>query len=163
MVTYREQLHQEMLRLAKNPRVRFVGYNTSHGPKMNGTLIGCEESCIEMPVAENLMCGVAMGLALKGFLPVLCFERMDFMLAGADAIINHMWALQKYGLTLPIIIRACVGMETPLDPGPQHKQDYSKFFNGEKLMCVKDIKHFYGLSEPYPVLYVEYRRLYDTT
>jgi len=162
MVTYKEQLHTEMLELAKNPLVRFVGYNTAYGPKMNGTLIGCEKSCIETPVAENLMCGIAMGLALKGYLPVLCFERMDFCLAGADALINHIMGLQQYGLVLPMIIRVCVGQWKPLDPGSQHTQDYSNFFPCERAFTIDDIKQLYATKIDGPYMFVEYRGLYET-
>lgn len=167
MVTYREQLHKEMLRLAANPDVRFVGYNTAFGPKMNGTLVGCEKSCIEMPVAENLMCGVAMGLSLKGFLPVLCFERFDFVLACADALVNHIGNLQEYGLVMPMIIRICVGMREPLDPGLQHTMDHCGLLHGSNhlrariLSSVKDIQEAYGTTIDRPWIFIEYRRMYD--
>lgn len=170
MVTYREQLHKEMLKLAADPNVRFVGYNTKCGPQMNGTLKGCEASCIEMPVAENLMCGVAMGLALKGFLPVLCFERMDFTLACADALINHIGGLQHYGLVLPIIIRVCIGHDVPLDPGFQHKRDYQDFFMTHSEFLVwwvnnpSDIEKYYtdAHNTKMPVMIIERKELYDS-
>jgi len=167
MVTYREQLHKSMLKLAQYSKTRFVGYNTAHGPQMNGTLVGCEEKCIEMPVAENLMCGVAMGLALKGYLPVLCFERFDFCLAGADALVNHIGALQQYGLILPMIVRVCVGSHKPLNPGPQHTRDHSEFFRRhfmlDDLDSVQKIRDVYGSRITMPWMFVEYRSLYDTT
>jgi len=170
-MTYKEALHKEMLQLASNPKVRFVGYNTKCGPQMNGTLKGCEASCIEMPVAENLMVGVAIGLALNGFLPVLCFERMDFMLAAADALFNHVGKLQHYGLTIPIIIRACVGNDHPLDPGWQHKQDYSPLFSYEpsivsvRVLTVRGVQFYYGLAQgcKQPLLLTEYKELYEAT
>lgn len=169
MVTYREALREEMFKLAQNPKVRFVGYNTTYGPKMNGTLEGLHDHCIEMPVAENLMAGVAMGLSLKGFLPVLCFERFDFVLAAADAIVNHIGNLQPYGLVMPMIIRVCIGTDKPLDPGHQHKQDHCGLLHGSNFLRVRllsnvaDIRKAYATPIDRPYIFIEYKELYGST
>lgn len=97
---------------------------------MYGTLKNVPDSqLIEMPVCENLMVGMAVGLALEDFLPVVCFERHDFILLGLDALVNHvdkMPHLSGDQYKLPIVIRAIVGAKEPLNPGPQHTQDYTK-------------------------------------
>jgi len=167
--TYKDLLHDMMAAFAMNPFVRFVGYNTAYGHKMNGTLVGCEALCIETPVAENLMVGVATGLALNGYLPILCFERSDFLLAGMDALVNHLSHLQTYGLRLPMVIRVCVGNDQPLNPGTQHVQDYSEFFEKYtklpvyRLLSHLDIKQaFIHRVVDRPIITVEYRRLYDS-
>jgi len=165
-MTYREALTQAMNKLAENPAVRFVGYNTAKGPRMNGTLNQVPLSrCIETPVAENLMCGIAIGLALEGYLPVLCFERMDFTLAAADGIINQMVHLSGYGLRVPIIIRVCVGTDTPLDPGAQHKQSYRDLFQYRMRFFAmaggNDIRRFYGKKVECPTMLMEYKSYYD--
>lgn len=114
---------------AKDPQARFIGYNTAFGSRMYGTLSNVpSERCIETPVAENLMMGLAMGMTFEGFRPVVCFERHDFLLLALDAIVNHMDKLpwlsgDKY--SFPIIIRAIVGASHPLNPGPQHTGNYT--------------------------------------
>lgn len=109
--------------------VRFIGYNTVFGSRMYGTLEGVDRDlCVETPVAENLMVGLAVGMSLEGYRPVVCFERHDFILLGLDAIVNHIDKLPYISgdqFKLPIIIRAIVGGRQPIDPGPMHRQDYS--------------------------------------
>lgn len=164
-MTYKETLTKAMDILALDPLVRFVGYNTAKGPRMNGTLNNISyDQCIETPVAENLMCGIAMGLALEGYKPVLCFERMDFTLACADALINGISTLECYGAKFPMIIRVCVGSKEPLDPGLQHRQDYSTLFqdkfDGGRILDKSCILHQYDFRDK-AIMLVEYKEKYN--
>ena len=125
-----------MEELAKKNTI-FIGYNISFGSKAYGTLADVPKSKkIETPVAENLMIGLAMGMALEGYRPVVFFERHDFILNALDSIVN---SLDKFelltGRKLPIIIRATVGAKKPLHPGPQHVQDFTSAF--KKLIKFK--------------------------
>jgi pyruvate/2-oxoglutarate/acetoin dehydrogenase E1 component len=125
ILTYKEHLHKIMLKLSKDPFVRFIGYNTRYGHQFNGTLVGCEKSCIEMPVAENLILGLAIGMAMEGYKPIVCIERMDFLWACADALVNHLDKAKHLGWgNLNVIIRTCVCSRQPLDAGCQHTGDY---------------------------------------
>lgn len=170
-MTYKDLLTEVMSSISRDSRAYFIGYNTKKGPRMNGTLSNVPEyKCIEMPVAENLMCGVAIGMALEGFIPIICFERMDFMLTCADQIINHIAALPYISgnrIKLPIIIRACVGHFEPLDPGVQHCMDYTSFFKSRlytKMLYTRDdIINAYNTSTSRsdPILLVEYKKLYN--
>ena len=64
MIEYKSELTRSMDYLAEDPAVRFIGYGVKFG-KAGGTLKNVPESqLVEMPVAENLMCGVAIGMAL---------------------------------------------------------------------------------------------------
>lgn len=130
--------HKNMIKLkceeyAKNPNVRFIGYNTVYGSRMYGTLADIKPSqCIESPVAENLMMGLAMGMSLEGYLPVVCFERHDFMLLALDAMVNQMDKMPYMSgdrFKYPIIIRAITGGTRPIDPGPMHTQNYTTALN----------------------------------
>lgn len=131
-MTYKEKMSAAMLWLSLDHRTRFIGYGLRTG-RAGGTLKGVPESqIIETPVAENLMTGIAIGQSLAGNLPVLYFERMDFMLNAADAIVNHLCAAQhiSHGKFLPaVIIRAVVGNKMkPLFTGRTHTQDFSEAF-----------------------------------
>lgn len=132
-MTYRDALTQSMAALAADPATCFIGYGVRHGKAM-GTLSGVPESqLIETPVAENLMVGVATGLALTGRKPVVFFERFDFVLNAADAIVNHLdkIALMSRGEFSPgVIIRVVVGSrKKPLFTGETHTQDFSGAFS----------------------------------
>lgn len=128
-MTYKEAIKQRCDELSKDKMSRFIGYNTSHGSRMYGTLNDIPiEQCIETPVAENLMMGLAMGMSLEGFKPVVCFERHDFMLLALDAIVNHLDKLPWMSgdrFKFPVLIRAIVGSKKPIHAGPQHTQEYS--------------------------------------
>lgn len=175
-MTYKQILTNEMTRLSKDKRIYFLGYNVKYGPRMNGTLCNVPKSkCIELPVAENLIMGLAMGMSLEGYIPIVCFERMDFMLVAADAIINHLDKIPKlsnFQFDFRVIIRCCVGNDEPLDPGIQHKSDYTELFQnhtGLSVCSLSDndpgyIKDEYQLAIKYagPSLIVEYKDLYNT-
>ncbi len=172
-MTYKQALIKAMLELAGNKRVRFLGYNTTCGPRMNGTLNKIPKSkCIEMPVAENLIMGLAMGMSLEGYRPVVCIERMDFLLVCADAIINHLDKLPKLSggqFDFPVIIRTCVGHDKPLDPGMQHVQDFTSLFARYTSISVRvlgDVKSIVptyraAMNHESPSIIVEHRQLYD--
>ncbi|MFH1607968.1 MAG: hypothetical protein ABIA78_02445 [archaeon] len=129
---YGEAIKLSMENLAQDEKTIFIGYNISYGSKGYGTLANIPESKkLETPLAENLMIGLAMGMALEGFKPVLFFERHDFMLIALDGIVNHLDKLETMSegqFKMPVIIRAAVGSSKPLDPGMQHTQDFSEIF-----------------------------------
>jgi len=137
-LTYQQAIKQSMEDLAKDKKTIFLGYNVKYGNKGYGTLTEIPgEQVLETPLAENLMTGLAMGLALEGFKPVLFFERHDFMLNALDNIVNHLDKIEKmsYGeFKTPVIIRATIGSKYPLYPGPQHVQDFTEAF--QKLLCM---------------------------
>jgi 2-oxoisovalerate dehydrogenase E1 component beta subunit len=172
-VKYREALKQSMEMLAKDERVRFVGYNIRYGSRAYGTLKDVPfEKCIETPLAENLMTGIATGMSLEGFRPVLYFERHDFILLGLDGIVNHIDKIEKMSLgeyKTPVIIRAVVGGRKPIDPGLQHTQDYTEAIKKMVSFPVIDLikpeqiikEYRHAIARDGPTLLVERRDLYD--
>lgn len=167
-MTYKEHIHAAMVRISKNKFVRFIGYNTKLGHQMYGTLKGCEASCIETPVAENLMMGLAMGLSLEGFYPVVCFERSNFLLPALDAIINHLYGMPKMSgeFDFPVTIRVVIPSNKPLDPGFQHLGDYTKIIKKYTKIPVLEFKD--GLyvttlaNSTGPVCIIEHKEKYGT-
>lgn len=131
-MNYKEAIKMSMEKLAKEENSVFIGYNICFGSKAYGTLSDVPNSKkIETPVAENLMMGLAIGMALEGYRPIVFFERHDFMLNASDAIVNHLSKIEKMSngqFNLPVIIRAVVGSTKPLYPGLQHIQDFTKAF-----------------------------------
>ena len=126
---YKSALAEANNRLGQNIKARFIGYGLHKGRAL-GTLKEVPlEQIIEMPVAENLMAGMAIGLSLKGYLPVVFIERMDFILNALDAIVNHLDKIKllSNGQFKPAcIIRCVVGNKNkPLYTGATHVQDFS--------------------------------------
>jgi pyruvate/2-oxoglutarate/acetoin dehydrogenase E1 component len=178
-MTYKESLTTSMDLLAMDPKTVFVGYNVRRGSMANGTLVNVpKKQLIETPVAENLMMGMAVGLSLEGFLPVVYFERFDFILNAMDAIINHLdkLAVLSTGQFKPkVIIRIVVGANAPLFTGPTHTQDFTEALR--KLVSFPVIQlaslhprdgqptTIYGnaLASPTSTAIVEYRELYPDT
>ncbi len=170
MKTYKEAIKQSMEKLAKNKKTVFIGYNISFGSQAYGTLKDVPiNQKIETPVAENLMIGLATGMALEGFKSVVFFERHDFILNSIDAIVNHLDKFELLtGIKLPIIIRATVGSKKPLHPGPQHVQDFTEAF--KKLINFKiyepktalEVLKVYEIvaKSKEPVMIIEKRELY---
>ncbi len=129
-LSYKDELTKAMESLAQDPLVRFVGYGVKIGGRAMGTLKNVPDSqLIEMPVAENLMVGFAIGISLKKLKPVVFIERMDFWWNAGDAIVNHLDKINQisHGEFNPtIILRIVVGnRQKPLFTGKTHTQDYS--------------------------------------
>ena len=130
---YQKAIQREMGLLAKDPRIIFLGEGIINAGRVYGTLDDVPlDQCREMPIAENLIMGVAMGLCLEGFRPIMIFQRMDFMLVCADAIINHLALMPKMSggqFAFPLIIRAIIGEQNgKFEMGPQHNKDLSYIF-----------------------------------
>jgi len=126
--TYLSELNKAMLMVAKNPKALFIGQAVAYpGQAAFKTFDGIPmEQRIEMPVAEDFQMGFCTGLALQGYLPVSFYPRWDFLLLALNQLVNHLDKLPHMGWRPKVIIRTAVGRRKPLDPGPQHSQDYTK-------------------------------------
>lgn len=172
-MSYRDAVKQAMRDLAADPRTVFLGYNVCFGSRAYGTLADIPpDRCLETPVAENLMAGLAIGMAVTGSRPVLFYERHDFILNALDAIVNHLDKLESLSqgqFQTPVLIRAVVGGTMPLHPGPQHIQDFTAAFRAMLVMPVLDPRTAREVEEAYnqalratgPMMIVERRDLYD--
>lgn len=153
-MTYKEELTTAMDSLAKDLKARFIGYGVRYGGKAMGTLKNVpEHQLIETPVAENLMVGLAVGMALRGFKPLVFIERFDFILNAADAIVNHLDKLARMskGEFAPgVILRVVVGnKKKPLYTGETHTQDFTEAFRKMLWMSVIATPHDMGAQEAY--------------
>ena len=126
-ISYKDAMNLVMTELGEAGAI-FIGYNVARGDAM-GTLKGVSvDQKLETPVAENLMSGLAIGMSFEGFLPVLYFERHDFMLVAADAIGNHIDKIERIShgeYKVPVIIRAVEAFGGPFYSGPTHHQDFT--------------------------------------
>lgn len=169
---YKDAIKTSMQKIAEKEEAVFIGYNIKYGSRCYGTMDTIPEDKIyEMPVAEDLMTGIATGMALEGYLPVLIFERQDFMLIASDQIINHLSKISELSqgqFNPKVIIRAIVGHDKPFNPGPQHLQDFTDFFQKYCSFPVIACWNFYQITEVYKealernesTMIVDYKSLY---
>lgn len=116
-----------MTRISEDARTVFVGQSVAFGgQRAHETFLYVpKDQRLEMPIAEDFQVGFCTGLSLAGRIPVCFVPRWDFLLIAANQIINHLDKLSWMGWAPKVIIRTAVGGTAPLDPGPQHTQDYS--------------------------------------
>jgi pyruvate dehydrogenase E1 component beta subunit len=126
----------------------------------------------DFPVSENLMTGGALGAALTGLRPVLCHQRLDFMIYSLDAIVNWL-ALWRFKSNLkssvPVTIRTIVGKGW--GQGPQHSKNLQTWFahvpglNVAVPATAYDVKGLLleSILGQTPTLFVEGRGLYSMT
>ena len=166
---YIDSIKQDMKWLAQQKDGVFIGQGLIKGDRIYGTLDEVStDKCIEMPIAENLIMGVANGLAIKGYRPVVIFQRMDFMLIAADQIINHTALMEEMSngqFKCPVIIRTCIGSQKDtFCVGKQHSHNFKHIFL--PYLPVSDYKAgIYKLvyNGKIPALIVEEKDLYEET
>ena len=123
--------------LGAHPDTIFVGQAVAY----KGTAVTHQvkdfpaEKLLELPVAEDFQAGFCLGLALEGKIPISIYPRMNFAILAANQIVNHLdkWSVMSDGKSKPkVITKTIVGSQHPLDPGHQHKANYTEAF---KSMC----------------------------
>ena len=112
---------------------------------------------MEVPVAEEMQAGMALGLALEGYLPVSLYPRMDFIILAMNQIVNHLdkWEAMSQGESKPkVIMKAIVGSNSPLDPGHQHQSNHvSEFKSICKNIDVVELLYPHTILEEYQKAY----------
>jgi len=133
---YFDELQRSMTWLAEQGDTIFMGQAVSvPGTAMFNTLSQVHpDQMIELPVAEEMQLGMAIGLAISGAVPIAIYPRWNFLLLAVNQLVNHLDRIahisnEEY---LPkVIIRTSIGSERPLHPQHQHIGDFTEAF---KLM-----------------------------
>ena len=168
-----EALSQSM---SRNSKVLIMGLGVDDPKGIFGTTHGLKEKfglsrVFDMPTAENCMTGVAIGVSLSGFRPVLIHQRVEFALLSMEQIINQAakWYYMNAGqMNVPLVIRIIVGRGW--GNGPQHTQSLESLFSnipGLKVISPSNPKDAKGLlissiEDKNPVIFFENRWLYET-
>jgi pyruvate/2-oxoglutarate/acetoin dehydrogenase E1 component len=119
-----------MAYLARNPHIVFMGQAVEFpGTAMTTTLPPAAQK-IELPVAEEMQMGMAIGMSLAGFIPVTIYPRWNFLLLAMNQLVNHLDKLPLMselgcGYQPKVIIRTSIGSERPLHPQSQHVGDFT--------------------------------------
>ena len=134
---YLDNLTEAMKLVMDDPSTIFIGQQiVYYGNPMSKTIEGLpKERMIETPVMEETQMGMTVGLAMTGHRVVTFYPRWDFLILAANQLINHLDKLEAMsdGKWKPnVIVRVGKGSDKPLDPGHQHKADYTEAF--EKML-----------------------------
>lgn len=116
-----------MRALAANPEVYFIGQSVAYdGATIYDSLDGVPiYKRIEMPVIEDFQMGLSIGLAMRGFVPVSIYPRIDFLLLALNQLVNHLDKMPQFGWRPKVIVRTRIGSWWPLNAGPQHTQNHA--------------------------------------
>lgn len=134
------------------------GLSTAHPDRVRTT-----------PISEGAMAGVAAGLALHGYRPILEIMFGDFVTLTFDQVVNHMTkyqAMYAEQVTCPVVIRTPTGGGRGY--GPTHSQSLEKHLVGvPHLQVVAASLHHppdevlgHLLGQDRPALHVEHKLLY---
>ena len=166
-----EALHQT---IEKHSRVLLIGQGVTSPWYVGTTTVGLitrfgPKRIIDTPTSEDCITGVALGTALAGMHPIMCYPRMDFMYYASNQIANHIanWRYMFGGQTsVPITMWAIINRGG--EQAAQHSQALQAIFTHIPSLKVVmpstpyDAKGLLvaSIEEDNPVVYIDDRWLY---
>ena len=128
------------------------------------------QQVITTPVSEAGMVGIAVGMALRGYRPIVEIMFGDFLMLAADQLINHAskfrW-MSNDRVQVPLVVRTPMGGGRGY--GPTHSQTLEKHMLGvpgmrivavTALMDPAELLRSVVFEDDDPVLFVEHKALY---
>jgi len=124
---------------------------------------------LDTPLAESMIAGLAVGMAVRGLKPIAEIQFMGFIYPAVDQIVNHASRMRnrtRGRLTCPLVIR------TPFGAGihaPEHHSESTEamfaHIPGLRVVVPSSPQRAYGLllasiRDPDPVIFLEPSRLY---
>ena len=169
-MTYKKEIIRSMKLISKNKKSIFIGQSVAvPGNLLFQSLKDVPKNQkLELPIFEETQMGIAIGLALNGFLPISCYPRFDFFIFSLNQTVNHIDKLNQISsneFNPFVIIRVMVGSKKPVNAGIQHTMDYSKelrqMLKYIDVIQLKDSKEVYRsynkvLKEKKNTVFVEY-------
>jgi len=175
-VTYLEAIRECLrFRMKEDPRVLVLGEDIGG---MGGAFRVTEGFLAEfgehrvtdMPISEMAIVGSAIGLALRGLLPVAEMQFSDFVASGFNELVNNAATFRyRIGCPVPMVVR--LPSAGGVGAGPFHSLNPEGWFAatpGLKIVVPSTVEDAWGLmasaiDDPDPVLFLEqkyfYRRL----
>ena len=167
----RRAMHDSM---QHDDRVLCFGLGVTDPKGVFDTTTGLESTfgssrVFDVPVSENALTGMALGLALKGYKPVLTHQRVDFSLVSMDQLVNNVakWYYMFGGRrSVSLVVRMVIGRGW--GQGPTHSQSFHSLFAhipGLKVFLPSSPNDAYhglrqAIDDPNPVLLLEHRWLH---
>jgi len=175
-ISYAEAINEALHQIIeKNTKVFLIGQGVTSPWYVGTTTVGLvnrfgPKRIVDTPTSENCITGVALGAALAGMRPIICYPRMDFMYYAMDQIANHTanWHYMFGGqLSAPVTLWAIVNRGG--EQAAQHSQALQAIFMhlpGLKVVMPSTPYDAKGLlvasiEEDNPVIYIDDRWLYQ--
>lgn len=124
---------------------------------------------LDTPLAENMIAGIAVGMAIQGMKPIAEFQFMGFIYPALDHILSHAARMRnrtRGRLSCPIVYRAPYGGGIH---APEHHSESTEalfaHIPGLRVVVPSSPARAYGLllaaiRDPDPVLFLEPKRIY---
>jgi len=160
--------------LADTPEVVVLGQDVGRdGGVFRATLGLLErfgpERVVDTPLAEQLMTGMAIGMAAEGLRPVVEIQFSGFAYVSIDHLLNHAGRLRHRSqgrLACPMVLRTPCG--AGIHPPEHHSESPEAMFAhipGIRVVYASSPRRAYGLllaaiRDPDPVVFLEPTRLY---
>ncbi|WKT60577.1 alpha-ketoacid dehydrogenase subunit beta [Microbulbifer thermotolerans] len=127
------------------------------------------ERVLDTPLAENMIAGIAVGMAAQGLRPVAEFQFMGFIYPGLDQILSHAARFRnrtRGRLSCPVVYRAPYG--GGIHAPEHHSESFEALFAhipGLRVVVPSSPARAYGLllaaiRDPDPVIFLEPKRIY---
>ncbi len=160
--------------LAADPEVVVFGEDVGVNGGVFRATLGLQakfgkDRVFDTPLAENMIAGIAVGMATQGLKPVAEIQFMGFIYAAMDQIISHASRFRnrtRGRLSCPLVIR------TPFGAGihaPEHHSESTEalfaHIPGLRVVVPSSPARAYGLllaaiRDPDPVIFLEPTRMY---
>jgi 2-oxoisovalerate dehydrogenase E1 component beta subunit len=163
--------------MAADERVVVLGEDVGVNGGVFRATVGLQEKfgaerVLDTPLAENLISGIAVGMAAQGLKPVAEIQFMGFIYPCIDQIINHAARLRnrtRGRITVPMVLRAPFGGGIR---APEHHSESTEalfaHMPGLRVVIPSSPARAYGLllaaiRDPDPVVFLEPKRIYRLT
>ncbi len=173
-MTLREALSKGLREALRDERVFIMGQDVaSYGGAYSVTKGFLEEfgpeRIVDVPIAESVTVGAALGAAMGGMKPIVEIMTINFMLLAMDQLVNHAAKLRYMSngqIEVPLIIRTVTGGGAQL--GATHSQNFEGWLAsvpGLKVVAPSTPYDALGLlrsavNETDPVIIAEHAQLY---
>jgi 2-oxoisovalerate dehydrogenase E1 component beta subunit len=160
--------------MKKDPNVIVMGEDVGKDGGVFRATVGLldkfgPERVLDTPLAESMIGGLAVGMAVRGLKPVAEFQFMGFIYPALDQIINHAARIRnrtRGRLSCPLVFRAPFG--AGIHAPEHHSESTEAYFAhtpGLRVVIPSSPARAYGLllasiRDPDPVIFLEPSRLY---
>jgi pyruvate/2-oxoglutarate/acetoin dehydrogenase E1 component len=160
--------------LENSPKVFIIGEDL-HDPYggafkvTKGLSTNFPTQVISTPISEAAIFGLACGLALRGYRPIVEIMFGDFLTLGLDQLINHISPFQDVGIkqtAMPLVVRIPMGGGRGY--GPTHSKSLEKLLLGVPNMMVVATSRYHDIDAmlkhavnvDQPVIFIENKQMY---
>ena len=166
-----QALHHEM---SCDPNMIVLGEDVGHNGGVFRATVDLfqrfgPERVLDTPLAESMIAGISIGMAVQGLHPVAEFQFMGFMYPALDHILNHAARYRnrtRGRLSCPLVFRAPYGGGIH---APEHHSESTEalfaHIPGLRVVIPSSPQRAYGLllaaiRDPDPVIFLEPKRIY---